>query len=82
MLNPSSGQFPHIGLGFQQYKFDSIQAIGHYGGDKGFRSLLMMIPKKDIGLVVLGNCDYKEDYRQEIIMPIVNLLAIENTAKH
>jgi hypothetical protein len=37
-----------------------------------------MIPDKNIGLVVLGNCDYQEDYRQEILMPIAKLLLAKN----
>lgn len=73
-LKPTSAKFPHIGLGYQQYDFDSKHAIGHYGGDRGFRSFLMMIPEENIGLVVLGNCDYEEDFRQEIIHPIAKLM--------
>ena len=65
---------PNIGLGFQLSRIDSAKTIGHYGGDKGFRSYLIMIPKEKIGLVVLANCDYDEDFRQEILHPIAKLL--------
>jgi len=78
MLAPSSDVYPHIGLGFQLYDFENNRAVGHYGGDQGFRSFLMMIPDKNIGLVVLGNCDYQEDYRQEIIGPIAKLMLAKN----
>lgn len=78
MLEPSFKPFPHIGLGFQLYDFESYKAVGHFGGDKGFRSFLMMIPEENIGLVVLGNSDYEEDYRQEIIYPIAKLMITEN----
>lgn len=61
-------------LGFQRYEFAKYSAIGHFGGDKGFRSFLMMIPEEKLGLVVLGNCDYNEDFRQEIILSIADLL--------
>ncbi len=61
-------------LGFQRYDVEEYSAVGHFGGDKGFRSLLMMIPEEKIGLVVLGNCDYNEDFRQEIILSIADLL--------
>ncbi|MFT4805402.1 MAG: CubicO group peptidase (beta-lactamase class C family) [Psychroserpens sp.] len=77
-LKPTSVKFSRIGLGYQQYGFDSKHAIGHYAGDKGFRSFLMMIPEENIGLVVLGNCDYEEDFRQEIIYPIVKLMLTKN----
>ncbi|MFT5892896.1 MAG: CubicO group peptidase (beta-lactamase class C family), partial [Dokdonia sp.] len=52
----------------------SKKAIGHYGGDKGFRSFLMMIPEQDIGIVLLANCDYNEDFRQEIVYEIASLM--------
>lgn len=70
MLEPDASN-PHISLGFQLYSFESKKAIGHYGGDKGFRSFLMMMPEEKIGLIVLANSDYKEDFRQEIIYSIV-----------
>jgi CubicO group peptidase (beta-lactamase class C family) len=73
MLEPSLMN-TRIGLGFQLYDVQSHKAVGHFGGDKGFRSFLMMIPEENIGLVVLGNCDYNEDFRQEIIMPIAKLM--------
>ena len=74
MLEPSFDASPHIGLGFQLSNIQGKKTVGHYGGDKGFRSYLVMIPEEKIGLVVLGNCDYEEDYRQEILHPIANLM--------
>jgi CubicO group peptidase (beta-lactamase class C family) len=70
MTEPGFSAYPHIGLGFQLSKLESRKAIGHYGGDKGFRSYLLMIPEEKIGLVLLANCDYEEDFRQEIIHQI------------
>jgi CubicO group peptidase (beta-lactamase class C family) len=74
MLEPSFDSYPYIGLGFQLYTINSKKAIGHYGGDKGYRSYLVMIPEENIGLVLLANCDYDEDFRQEILHPIAKLL--------
>ena len=74
MITPSFSPSPYIGLGFQLYDVHSKKAIGHYGGDKGFRSFLMMIPEQDIGIVLLANCDYNEDFRQEIVYEIVSLM--------
>lgn len=65
-------------LGFQQYDFKDFKAIGHFGGDKGFRSFLMMIPEHEMGLVVLANCDYKEDFRQEILVSIARKIISSN----
>lgn len=73
MILPSTELSSNIGLGFQLYNAYSRKAIGHYGGDKGFRSFLMMIPEDNLGIVVLGNCDYKEDFRQEMVYPIAQL---------
>jgi CubicO group peptidase (beta-lactamase class C family) len=74
MIEPAFRSSPYIGLGFQLSDINSIKTIGHYGGDKGFRSYLIMIPEEKIGLVVLANCDYDEDFRQEIIHPIAKLM--------
>ena len=70
MTIPSFEPYPYIGLGFQLSQIDGHKTIGHYGGDKGYRSYLLMMPDKDIGLVLLANCDYDEDFRQEILHPI------------
>ena len=74
MITPSFSPYPYIGLGFQLYDVHSKKAIGHYGGDKGFRSFLMMIPEQNIGIVLLANCDYNEDFRQEIVYEIASLI--------
>lgn len=74
MIEPAFISNPTIGLGFQLSDINSKKTIGHYGGDKGFRSYLIMIPEEKMGLVVLANCDYDEDFRQEIIHPIAKLM--------
>ena len=79
MIESSTEVYAGIGLSFQRFQFKDFSAVGHFGGDRGFRSLLLMLPKEKIGLVLLGNCDYKEDYRQEILVPIAQLLLkVEN----
>ncbi len=78
MIQPSFNSNPHIGLGFQLNTISSKKVIGHYGGDKGFRSYLIMIPEANLGLVLLANCDYDEDFRQEIIHPIAKLMLTDN----
>ncbi|KXX70891.1 serine hydrolase [Flammeovirga sp. SJP92] len=77
MQNPSTDLYTHIGLGFQLFELNGQKVIGHFGGDKGFRSLLLMVPEKNSGAVVLGNCDYNEDYRQELLKPIIKLIVGE-----
>lgn len=77
MLQPSTPLSPYMGLGFQLSELDGYKKVGHYGGDKGFRSYLMMIPQKEIGLVILANADYNEDFRQEILHGIARMLLQE-----
>ncbi len=74
MLEASVSSYPYIGLGFQLSSIDSNTTIGHYGGDKGYRSYLLMIPEEKMGLVILANSDYNEDFRQEILHPIAKLM--------
>ncbi len=81
MWQPTFNSYEHIGLGFQLGEIDGYNKIGHYGGDKGFRSYLMMIPAENLGLVVLANCDYNEDFRDEILHAIAKLM-LANAKKH
>ncbi|MEQ8362865.1 MAG: serine hydrolase domain-containing protein [Cyclobacteriaceae bacterium] len=69
MLAPHP-RFVRIGLGFQLANLFDKRAAGHYGGDRGFRSYLIMFPDDKIGLVVLVNADFHEDFRQEVLHPI------------
>lgn len=71
MTEQSASVNNSIGLGFQLYSVEGKRAIGHFGGDKGFRSFLLMVPDKKIGLVLLANCDYHEEFRQEILFQIL-----------
>lgn len=66
MIRPSTESGDWIGLGFQRFDVQGKRGIGHFGGDRGFRSYLLMLPEEGIGIVVLGNCDYEEDFRQLI----------------
>lgn len=74
MIQPSLGSYPQIGLGFQLGQHYGMLKAGHYGGDRGFRSYLFIIPEKNLGLVLLANCDYNEDFRQEILHPLASYL--------
>ncbi|AXT21061.1 class A beta-lactamase-related serine hydrolase [Flavobacteriaceae bacterium AU392] len=74
MIIPSFKDYKNIGLGFQLYNLNDKRAIGHFGGDKGFRSFLLMLPEHQTGIVLLANCDYNEDFRQDIVAAIVTLL--------
>lgn len=70
-MAPSFSDYPHIGLGFQLNTMDTIPTVGHFGRDRGFRSYLLRLPKEKVGVVLLANCDYHEDVRQEIVYSII-----------
>ncbi|GAB4397622.1 MAG: hypothetical protein OHK0053_14500 [Microscillaceae bacterium] len=74
MLEQSTNMSKFIGLGFQLYSIEGKKGVGHFGGDKGFRSYLLMLPDEKIGLVLLANCDYNEDFRQEILWQIIKVM--------
>ncbi|MEX0291059.1 MAG: serine hydrolase domain-containing protein [Flavobacteriaceae bacterium] len=74
MLQSSFPGNPYIGLGFQLGELKGRKKVGHYGGDKGFRSYLFLIPEEKLGLVLLANCDYNEDFRQDILHTIAKVL--------
>lgn len=64
---------PHP-IGFQYYTMDDFTGYGHFGGDRGFRSFMLLVPEYKLGIVLLGNSDYSDDYRQEIVLPIARYL--------
>jgi len=74
MTRPSTELADWIGLGFQRFKVQGKTGVGHFGGDRGFRSYLLMLPREKIGIVVLSNCDYEEDFRQLIAGGLVQQL--------
>ncbi|GHB32260.1 hypothetical protein GCM10008106_11550 [Mongoliitalea lutea] len=58
--------YAYNSLGFQLYRVAGKDGFGHYGGDKGFRAFLMMVPSEKTGIVLLSNSDFNEDFRQDI----------------
>jgi len=77
IMNQSTDEFDYMGLGCFLGSFDSYNTLYHFGGDRGFRSYLLMIPDEKIGLVLLANCDYDEDFRQEILHEVLKLVLSE-----
>jgi CubicO group peptidase (beta-lactamase class C family) len=74
MIEESTKANKFIGLGFQLYSIGGKKAIGHFGGDSGFRSYLVIVPDEKIGLVVLANCDYHEEFREQIIHQVLKAM--------
>ena len=76
MIQPSKS-FPRLGLGWFLSELRGYKTAYHFGGDRGFRSYLLMIPEKRLSLVLLANCDYSEQFRQEILHGIVDMIIKE-----
>lgn len=74
MMQPSTSVTDSIGLGFQRYDLGGTPAAGHFGGDQGFRSYLFLVPDEELGIVVMSNCDYEEDFRQRMVGSLLRLL--------
>ena len=51
----------------QEINWNSIE-------DKIQKASFDLIPEDKVGLVILANSDYNEDFRQEILHPIVELM--------
>lgn len=45
----------HYGLGFRTYNYKGHKVIGHRGGVEGYRSLILLDPKKRAGIAVMWN---------------------------
>jgi CubicO group peptidase (beta-lactamase class C family) len=73
ILQPSDN-FKFIGLGWFIGERFREKSYYHFGGDRGFRSYLLLLPEHDLGMVLLANCDYEEDFRQEILNGITDIL--------
>jgi len=73
MLETSSSANEKMGLGFHLGDARGHKMILHYGGDKGYRSYLFMIPEKEMGFVLLVNCDYNDDIRNEVLHPLARI---------
>ena len=75
LIDPPETRNGQQSLGFQRYTYQGRQLIGHYGGDRGFRSFLLLDVEAGIGLVVFGNGDFNEEFREEVLFRILDRVA-------
>lgn len=74
MWTPESEKHQTTGLGWQLGKHKGERIVFHFGGDKGFRSLLVLFPERELGIALLMNADFAEDLRTKIVFTIADLL--------
>lgn len=60
---------PSIGFAWWIDEHNGLKTISHGGGDTGFRSFLMLVPEKNIGIMVVSNYEIvrSKDYTDGIL---------------
>lgn len=77
MLN--SGDSIPYGLGLESKTYKGLKLVFHGGGDAGYRSYILNVPKYNFSVVILGN---NNDFKPfELIYEIVDLFLMEPEQK-
>ncbi len=74
-LNPDTEQMSY-GMGWTIFDYRGQSVVGHGGALRGFRSQVVLLPKKDIGFVILsnlGSTQMPEALRNSLIDLILDL---------
>lgn len=77
MLN--SGDSTQYGLGLESKTYKGLELVFHGGGDAGYRSYILNVPKYKFSVVILGNSNDFKPF--ELIYEIVDLFLIEHEQK-
>ena len=57
LWQPRSEKFPGIGLSWFLRERNGLRTVSHGGGDRGFRSNFVMVPEKDLAVLMVSNSD-------------------------
>ena len=57
LWKPAGEQWQHVGLGWSLGEHRGHRTIGHSGGDVGFASNMVILPDRNIAIVVMSNYD-------------------------
>jgi CubicO group peptidase (beta-lactamase class C family) len=63
---------PQIGLAWWLKEYDGVKTVSHGGGDTGFRSYFMLIPEKNMAIMLVSN--YELLRSEDIAQGILNIL--------
>jgi len=78
MTKPSilnSGEITRYGLGLETKTYKGLELVFHGGGDAGYRSYVLTVPKYQFSVIILGN---NNDFKPfELVYQIVNLFLKE-----
>jgi CubicO group peptidase (beta-lactamase class C family) len=64
-----------IGMTWYLWVHKGLKTVSHSGGDTGFRSFLLLVPEKNISVMVA--CNYELNGIWEIAYDVLNLLLVE-----
>ena len=82
MVQPTilnSGNITPYGLGLESKSYKGLDIVFHGGGDAGYRSYILNVPKYNFSVVILGNSN---DFKPlELVYEIVDLFLIEQEKK-
>ena len=56
-LKPSESAEDHYGLGLSAGTLDGVEFLSHAGGQQGTSTMILMVPSRRLGVVVLANMD-------------------------
>jgi len=82
MIRPTrlnSGTSTRYGLGLESKTYKGLELVFHGGGDAGYRSYILNVPKYNFSVVILGN---NNDFKPfQLIYEIVDLFLMEHEQK-
>jgi CubicO group peptidase (beta-lactamase class C family) len=78
-LKPSDGGEDNYGLGFGTGHELGVFDVGHSGGQQGTSTMMMMVPEKHLGVIVLANED--EVHVSELARTVLKSLLSNNVGQ-
>jgi CubicO group peptidase (beta-lactamase class C family) len=67
---------PKVGLGWFINEYKGLKVLRHNGGDLGFRSVLLLVPEKNISIAMA--CNYEYLFTEDLAFGVVDILLGEN----
>lgn len=68
---------PKVGISWFLDEYKGLKTVGHGGGDTGFRSLLLLVPEKNISVMIACNYELRSIGTDDIGHAILDLLLRE-----
>jgi len=72
MWAPAGHAFINIGIAWHLGEYRGLQTVYHGGSDVGFKSYILLIPEKSIGVVAISN--FSKTPIKDIVMATLDVL--------